>query len=102
MEVQKMVLEYFGLHNQLRQLQEEAAELSLVINHLFRGRKQLIDLMDEMADVEIMIDQMKLYYGTDIFDRIKKNKLTRIRDEIITRKFNEQCEADARLEDCSH
>jgi hypothetical protein len=93
METQAMILQYFGLHYQLRQLQEEAAELALVVNHLFKGKKLPIDLIEEMADVEIMIDQMKLYYGTEDFERIKKQKLARIRDEVIRRKFDEGVKA---------
>lgn len=79
-ELLKEVLDHFGFHYQLRQTQEECGELIVAINHVFRHRANVNSLLEEIADVEIMINQLKLFFDPEVYDVIKRQKLTRIRD----------------------
>lgn len=61
-------LKKYGIENQLRQLQEECAELITAVNHYLRGRDSNCDeLSEEIADVIIMVTQIQL--GLDLYDK---------------------------------
>ena len=50
----------WGEEAQLRQAQEEAAELIVAINHYLRGRALSLDhLVRELADMRIMMEQLE-------------------------------------------
>ena len=58
-------LDMWGIDKQKEMLVEEMGELLTVMNHERRGRVCKVDVMDEIADVYIMIIQMILAYGLD-------------------------------------
>ncbi|MDR1946416.1 MAG: hypothetical protein LBQ51_04535, partial [Desulfovibrio sp.] len=56
--IAEAALQKWGLEAQLRQLQEECAELIVAVSHLIRNRSGAIDAVsEEMADVRIILDQ---------------------------------------------
>lgn len=57
------IAEYYGLENQLRQLAEECSELAVEANHSARKGSVTVRLIEEIADVEIMIDQIRYLAG---------------------------------------
>ena len=61
-------------------LVEECAELIVAVNHYDRGKITIEDLFSEVADVEIMIGQMKTWIEdtTVNFEKIKQEKLERL------------------------
>jgi hypothetical protein len=71
-----LALEAFGVDAQLAQAQEELAELIVVISHLRRGRiGHPMGLRDEIADVEIMLEQLRyLVDDDDAMDRTRARK----------------------------
>ena len=61
---------------------EECAELIQAINHKHRGRSN--NIPEEIADVEIMLEQLKLINNCrEIFEHIKKVKIERLKDRIL-------------------
>jgi len=68
-----------GSINQLRQAQEEAGELIAAINQYSRGRIGPSVLAEEIADMEIMIEQARVIVGDAAVDEHKKFKLQRLR-----------------------
>ena len=61
-EAIKRISDHFGYESQSRQLIEEMAELTQAINHLWRydnDLKRRNAVYEELADVEIMIEQIK-------------------------------------------
>lgn len=75
-------LRRFGFTEQARMLQEECGELIAAINHWFRDRDDAFDLMiEEIADVEILIDQMRLEFGAEI-DAARARKLARLKERL--------------------
>ena len=61
-EAIKSIADHFGYESQSRQLIEEMAELTQAINHLWRydnDLKRRNAVYEELADVEIMIEQIK-------------------------------------------
>ncbi len=67
----------FGLESQLHQTQEECAELIASISHSIRGRQSFRAIAEEVADVEIMLEQLRTVIGPDV-DRWKRIKLDRL------------------------
>ena len=53
----KKIAEHYGLKNQLRQLSEECCELAVEASHSAR-KGTTVKIIEEMADVEIMIEQI--------------------------------------------
>jgi hypothetical protein len=55
------IYKHYGREQQLRQTQEECAELIVAINKCFRNSNDsMSSLVEEVADVEIMLAQCKI------------------------------------------
>lgn len=75
-------LRRYGFKEQLAMLQEECGELVAAVNRYRRGRDGAFEAMiEEMADVSILIDQMRLVYGAEI-DAARARKLARLRERL--------------------
>ena len=57
------IADHYGLENQLRQLAEECSELAVEANHSARRGSVTVRLIEEIADVEIMLDQVRYLAG---------------------------------------
>lgn len=66
----------FGADNQKRIAQEELAELIQAISKEMRGRPHNVE--EEIADVEIMLEQLKRIYDKEKVRKWKENKLKRL------------------------
>ena len=81
----KKIAEFYGKESQLDILQEECAELVQAISKYRRGGSYQLTL-EEIADVEIVIEQIK-YLNTDaenrIIEKIRDGKLDRQIQRII-------------------
>ena len=51
---------------------EEMAELQKELCKSLRGKENRVEIAEEIADVEIMLGQMKLYYGIE--EGVKRHK----------------------------
>lgn len=57
--IAKLAIEKYGEAAQLRQLQEECAELIVAVNHFFRQRQNAREeLIEEFADVTIVLMEL--------------------------------------------
>lgn len=78
-EILKFAIKVFGEKAQEEMAIEECAELITAINHKHRGRKH--NIAEEIADVEIMLEQLKIINGCDDeVEQIRKSKLERLFD----------------------
>lgn len=65
-------LSRWGQRNQFDQANEELAELMLELHRIRRGRNiGLVDLASEVADVSIMLDQIKVCFGPEFEDVVQ-------------------------------
>ncbi|HBA72310.1 MAG TPA: hypothetical protein DCZ63_09025 [Geobacter sp.] len=72
----------WGHNLQFEMLIEECAELIAAMNRLKRGRSDLMPLLEELADVEIMLGQMRCIFDPELIDTVKRKKLTRLAERI--------------------
>lgn len=83
-------VDLWGHRAQLRQLQEEAAEVIVEVNHVLRPGcpdgtypPELADkLAEEMADLEILLEQMHVMGWTGLIEHHKAIKLERLKGRI--------------------
>lgn len=86
--VLKAAIDKYGPKNQLSQTQEECAELIQVISKLNRAgssnhpgrtaKAAMNNLMEEAADVQIMLDQIRIMYPSKAYDTIRAQKIARL------------------------
>lgn len=82
----KLALETYGAEAQEKMLLEEMAELQKEICKHWRGKDNVIEIAEEMADLSIMMDQMKIrfeIFGT--FNQARKFKIQRLLDRLEER-----------------
>ena len=76
--VYRMALEKWGAESQLNMLVEECGELVAAVNRFRRDRVSLTGLLEEIADVEIMLEQMRLIFDGELIDAYKRQKQARL------------------------
>ena len=80
----RMIYEHYGLDNQLRILQEECAELIQAASKYLRAQEagkpiaqSKAALLEEVADVMIMVEQVKGIFTGAALDAMLESKLDR-------------------------
>lgn len=80
----KRAVEAYGKEHQLIICMEEMAELTKELTKNLRGRCNLQDISEEVADVEIMLEQVKVIFDLkEEVSEAKEAKLLRLQKRII-------------------
>lgn len=88
----KDCVEFWGVERQLRMLQEECAELILEASHYLRpSKRRTKKLIEELADAQLMINQIKRFVG-----EVQVNKMIDIKSDYIKQKLEEEKKAKAK------
>lgn len=74
------VIESYGQDAQMIVAMEECSELIQAVSKHLRGRETNVE--EEIADVEIMLEQLKLMCNEKLVDDIKKSKLKRLEQRL--------------------
>lgn len=88
LKILRLVIAKFGIDYQLAIVQEECAELIQAISKLKRAgnsdhpgrtaKAAMNNLYEEVADVQIMLDQIRIMYPSHAYDTIRTQKIARI------------------------
>lgn len=82
-EILKKALQVYGVVSQINMVFEEMSELQKELCKYLRGRDNQSEIAEEIADVEIMLAQMKLLFGfSELVDSYRKKKIDRLRRRI--------------------
>ena len=82
------VIALYGAENQMDQAIEECAELIVAIRHYRRGRASISAIAEEIADVEIMMTQLRLIFNADsMVEGFKGEKIERMRGLTCSQKY---------------
>ena len=82
-QIFKRAIAIYGSEAQERQAVEECAELIQAINHKHRGREHNIE--EEIADVEIMLEQLKIINNChEKVKSIKEFKIKRLYQRVFS------------------
>ena len=79
-ELYRKAIENYGEAAQQIVAMEECSELIQAISKKLRGRET--NLEEEIADVEIMVEQMRLMSDSSLVDKIKEEKLQRLEQRL--------------------
>lgn len=82
-EICKNAINKFGAYQQLDMLIEEMAELTQAISKFKRDKIHNVE--EEVADVEIMLEQLRLMndlFDIKVIDEIKEEKLLRLEGNV--------------------
>lgn len=84
-----LALQIYGNEAQLRQLQEECAELIVAINHHLRKPtpEHYNELVEEVVDAQIVLDQIKLTIDKKTYRDIYNTKVARLAKKLSERKI---------------
>lgn len=88
-EVYRRAIETFGEEAQLWMVIEEMSELAKEICKYQRGKRSLIDIADEIADVQIMLEQATMIFGVDdLVSWHMDQKVERLRERVRQKMSN--------------
>ncbi|HEU6436593.1 MAG TPA: hypothetical protein VE028_04015 [Nitratidesulfovibrio sp.] len=73
-----MALDRWGYVSQMLKTVEECGELITALMHALDGRGTPVEVASEIADVQIMCEQMALVYGQELVAAQKREKLARL------------------------
>lgn len=77
-------IELYGIKAQEEVAIEEMSELTKEIVKSWRGKENEVELAEEIADVEIMLEQLKIIHNCgELVDRWKNEKVYRLQERII-------------------
>ena len=74
----KKALRCWGAYAQIDMVIEECSELIQAFQKAKRGKNNLDNIFEEIADVEIMIEQMRCLYGNVEINEWKQVKLNKL------------------------
>lgn len=84
-------IEKEGRDEQINQAIEECGELAVAINHFRRGKIKISQLLEEIADVRIMIRQLSFIYG---FNENMVEYMVHLKTNVIAESLKEEkCKA---------
>lgn len=79
----EQAIKTYGEEAQVKMVLEEVAELQKEICKLWRGRDNIQAIAEEVADVGIMLDQLKLILDiTEDVQQFREKKITRLKERI--------------------
>ena len=77
-EIYQRAMDQWGWGTQVDMVQEEVGELLTSLARYNRGRDDATDVMEEIADVEIMLGQLRTCFPNNDVDELKAQKLERL------------------------
>ena len=83
-KIYELTMEKFTPEHQIILMVEEMSELTKELIKTLRGKMNREHVLEEMADVEIVLEQMKLIFGKEGFNQMKRKKLDRITERLLS------------------
>lgn len=91
-EVLQRALDTYGSTIQISMVFEEMSELQKELCKYLRGRGSFEHIAEEIADVEIMLEQMKmLFCCTEDVRSVRKRKVERLKERLDNGACNQAC-----------
>ena len=81
-ETFRAAVETWGIDAQADMAEEEAAEFIAASKHYARGKVDADELVDELADIRIMQEQLAEFIGRKRVDRRIQEKMDRLRERL--------------------
>lgn len=87
-EIYNQIIFIRGKEAQMYKLTEECGEFITALNQFKDGRISISELLEEVVDIDVLIDQMKIIFEDRIDEwyKIKERKLKRLKGMIDEKK----------------
>lgn len=82
LHILEQAVEEYGTRSQKIMAVEEMAELLNAFAKFERGRCSIYDIITEIADVTIMMEQLRIIYGPDAVDAEIQRKVERLQKRL--------------------
>ena len=76
------IIDHFGEENQVNKAIEEMLELCVALTHYKDGKVCELDVVDEIADVQIMLAQLEVIFGIEDVHSVIRHKVNRTIERI--------------------
>lgn len=84
-EIYKKAISTYGVESQRRMAIEEMSELTNALMKFDRGRCTIEDIIDEIADVVVMMKQLSIIYGESLVNHRIEFKTQRLKRRLEER-----------------
>ena len=82
--IYRQAFDRFGKVNQITVAIEELSELQKELCKVLRGNMNIENVVEEIADVEIMIEQLRIMFNADRdIDKVKAQKIDRLKCRML-------------------
>lgn len=68
-EISESMINRYGVENRIQHFHEEIGEVMTAISHHRRGRIDDIEVLGELADLQVLLNQVIVLYDPDPYDR---------------------------------
>lgn len=86
-KIYRAAIEKWGVQSQVIMAYEEMGELMQALSKNYRGFDNVANIREEIADVEIMLGQLRVMFdaidGSETIDAIKARKIERLAGMVI-------------------
>ena len=78
----RRAIEVYGRHAQINMALEKMGELIVALQHWLRGRVSYVEVCEEVADVQIMMEQLAMIFDKDIVRKYYESKIKRLEQRL--------------------
>ena len=78
----RRAIEVYGIHAQINMALEKMGELIVALHHWLRGRVSYVEVCEEVADVQIMMEQLAMIFDKDIVRKYYESKIKRLEQRL--------------------
>lgn len=82
MNIYEEALRVWGMYAQIAKASKELGELLVAMHHWKDGKCSCADLAEEIADVEIVCNQLRRLVGDKLVNGLKIKKLRELRERV--------------------
>jgi len=82
LETLQEAIDTWGIEAQADMAEEEAAEFIAASKHFKRGKTDMSAVVDELADLRIMQEQLSMFIGQERVDQRVTEKMDRLRERL--------------------
>lgn len=75
-------IDEWGIDAQAEMAEEEAAEFIVASKHWARGKAEPEDVIDELADLRIMAEQLSQFIGKEAVDERTQEKMDQLQERL--------------------
>jgi len=81
-EILERVVKHHGPTKQIHKAIQELAELTVELSKYLEGRKNKLEVLAELADADIMVDQLRFIFGYEDAFVARAQKMERLEERL--------------------